>query len=285
MNKNKKMMLSLLLCCSALLSGCIHPDKPPNTDTTAETQPAMPNIHYHQSAVYSYKTDVDESVLCTSLSAPYLILANKQHPIGENYKPQAVVTLTCPVTKEEQLDSRAAAALYEMLDEMQSFGITDIFVTSAYRSYARQQYLFNHYKEIEKASITDEARAYFSASYIKTNYTDKGLTGLNDADAEKVVLSYSARPGTSEHQTGLCVDFITDSMGGKLTTQFENEPAFAWLRDNAYKFGFILRYPKGKENITGYTYEPWHYRFVGREAATDIHFSGLTLEEYLNARG
>ncbi len=276
------MILSLLLCCSALLSGCIRPDEPPTTDTTAETM-LLPNINHHDSAVYSYKTSVDEAVLCTSLSKAYLILANKAHPLGADYKPQQVVKLTCPVTKDEYLDTRAAAALYEMLDEMRACGVTDIYVTSAYRTYERQQYLFNHYKSIEKASITDDARACFSAEYIRVNYTEKGLTGLNDADAEKVVLSYSARPGTSEHQTGLCVDFITDTMGGKLTTQFEKEPAFAWLKDNAYKFGFILRYPKGKEDVTGYTYEPWHYRFVGREAATDIHFSGLTLEEYLAA--
>ena len=70
-------------------------------------------------------------------------------------------------------------------------------------------------------------------------------------------------------------------MDGKLTTAFENTEAFAWLAKNAYKFGFILRYPKGKENITGYTYEPWHYRFVGREAATDIHVGELTFEQYL----
>ena len=68
-----------------------------------------------------------------------------------------------------------------------------------------------------------------------------------------------------------------------LTTAFEDTEAFAWLCDNAYKFGFILRYPKDKDGITGYTYEPWHYRFVGREAATDIYFGKLTLEEYLGA--
>jgi D-alanyl-D-alanine carboxypeptidase len=77
------------------------------------------------------------------------------------------------------------------------------------------------------------------------------------------------------------VDFITSTMGNHLTVAFANTPAFAWLSNNAYRFGFILRYPEGKENITGYTYEPWHYRFVGREAATDIHFGRITLEEYL----
>ena len=105
---------------------------------------------------------------------------------------------------------------------------------------------------------------------------------MSREDAKKVVLSYSAYPGTSEHQTGLCVDFITEEMGGDLTVAFEGTQAFAWLSENAHKFGFILRYPKEKESVTGYTYEPWHYRFVGREAATDIHLASLTLEEYLN---
>jgi D-alanyl-D-alanine carboxypeptidase len=70
-------------------------------------------------------------------------------------------------------------------------------------------------------------------------------------------------------------------MNDELTEAFEDTEAFAWLAQNAYKFGFILRYPKGKEDITGYTYEPWHYRFVGREAATDIYNGGTTLEQYL----
>ena len=66
-----------------------------------------------------------------------------------------------------------------------------------------------------------------------------------------------------------------------LDLSFENTQAFAWLSQNAYRFGYILRYPRGKEGITGYTYEPWHYRFVGREAATDIYMGKITLEEYL----
>jgi D-alanyl-D-alanine carboxypeptidase len=78
------------------------------------------------------------------------------------------------------------------------------------------------------------------------------------------------------------VDFITSDMNNSLTVDFETKAAFAWLRENAHTFGFILRYPKGKEEITGYSYEPWHYRFVGREAATEIRAAGITLEEYLS---
>ena len=74
---------------------------------------------------------------------------------------------------------------------------------------------------------------------------------------------------------------MTEEYGDRLDLSFEDTAAFEWLHDNAYKFGFILRYPKDKVSTTGYAYEPWHYRFVGREAATDIHFAGLCLEEYL----
>ena len=93
-------------------------------------------------------------------------------------------------------------------------------------------------------------------------------------------MTYSARPGTSEHQTGLCVDFMTNTMT-ELDNSFERSRAFEWLTENAYRFGFILRYPKDKEDVTGYNYESWHYRFVGRSAATVIHEKNETLEEYL----
>ena len=103
---------------------------------------------------------------------------------------------------------------------------------------------------------------------------------MSQAQAEAEAEKTSARPGSSEHQSGLCVDFVTDEYP-KFTEEFERSEEFMWLSANAYKFGFILRYPKEKEDITGYSYEPWHYRFVGREAATEIYNSGISLEEYL----
>ena len=104
------------------------------------------------------------------------------------------------------------------------------------------------------------------------------MNRLSEEDALKVVLSYSALPGASEHQSGLCVDFVTSSV--MLKPAFENTDAFDWLSQNAYRFGFILRYPQDKTEITGFSYEPWHFRFVGREAATEIYFRNLTLEEF-----
>ena len=93
-------------------------------------------------------------------------------------------------------------------------------------------------------------------------------------DGKKKADIYSARPGYSEHQTGLCTDINT------VDSSFANTKEAKWLADNSYKYGFILRFPKGKEDITGYKYEPWHYRYVGEETAKIIYDEDLTLEEY-----
>lgn len=280
--------LLTLLCIPILLASCIRVPSDPGTDTDGEGSSGKePFVNYYENMTYHYQTDVDEDALLTGLDTAYLVLANKTSPVGETYTPEELVRLDNAVVASWHqatgltLEACAAVALYEMMDEMHACGITDICVTSAYRSYAKQQQLYYQYLDNELATISEDAYRCLGYAYIKANYLDQGKTQLSRVDAEKVVLSYSAYPGTSEHQTGLCVDFITDTMGGSLTEAFEDTPAFEWLSENAYKFGFILRYPKGKETITGYTYEPWHYRFVGREAATDIHFSELTLEQYL----
>jgi D-alanyl-D-alanine carboxypeptidase len=132
-----------------------------------------------------------------------------------------------------------------------------VYVTSADRSYAYQNNLFE--------------------TYVK-KYTS---VGMSREAAEAEVLKTSARPGTSEHQSGLCVDFITTSMTSLNNEDFEGTRAFEWLSKNAYKYGYILRYPEGKKAEVFYDYESWHFRFVGREAAPQIYFSGLCLEEFL----
>lgn len=279
MKKTLKILILLTLSLSLFLQGCRK-----EKDADGEDRPAVNNQvqNYHSSMEYAYSTSVNEEILKTDLASEYLILANKSHPLGETYVPAELVTLTCPTNygKTVELNRRAAEALYLMLGEMNAAGVTDISVTSGYRSYAYQSSLFNQYLNLESKSITQNAITCFGADYIQKNYFDRGLEVLSNKDARTVVLSYSALPGTSEHQTGLCVDFITSTMTD-LDATFASTPAFAWLSNNAYRFGFILRYPEGKEDITGYTYEPWHYRFVGREAATDIHFGKITLEQYL----
>ena len=282
-------LAALMLTLPLSLFSCmppITPDGAESLETTAKSPdtPAVPTFLYPE-VTYEYKTDVSASIqfFTTELSSDYLILANKVYALGEDHAPENLVSLTCPTDngKTVYLESRTAQALYAMLKEMQADGVTDIKVTSGYRSYSYQQQLYLSYLKTEKSKISPDAYAYFGADYIKTNYTDKGLTELSHEDAVKVVLSYSAAPGTSEHQSGLCVDFVTSNAG--LDRAFENTEAFSWLIQNAYRFGFILRYPENKTDITGYSYEPWHFRFVGREAATEMLLRNMTLEEFLGA--
>ena len=282
MKRNKIKLLTAILAVLLLFSGCINLEQEEETTTSVDMNNVNPSlIGSYQTMEYQYQTNVDVSLLTTNLDKSYLILANKTNELGEDYEPASLTTLTCKTTREMKLESRAAQALYAMLLEMKTAGVSDITVTSAYRSYEYQVTTYNSWVQEEmKAPISEDAYRVLGQEYIKMNYLDKKIYSLNLADAHKVAQSYSALPGQSEHQTGLCVDFITSKMSD-LTEEFETTEAFEWLSQNAYKFGFILRYPKGKEGITGYTYEPWHYRFVGREAATDIYIGEMTLEQYL----
>ncbi|HHX80602.1 MAG TPA: M15 family metallopeptidase [Acholeplasmataceae bacterium] len=126
----------------------------------------------------------------------------------------------------------------------------------------------------EEAKSNDHSFVVYSGyrNYQKQEYLYYEVYGENDA--------LSARPGFSEHQTGYAVDISTATAG--LTRHFEKTAAFKWLKENAYRFGFILRFPKGKEHLTGYEYEPWHFRYVGIHA-TEIHLKEITLEEYILA--
>ena len=208
---------------------------------------------------YSLAADAYLSSIAPKNAGQYLILANKQTHLGADYAPTDLKELTYRTDGEtQQLRNDAAIALEFMMMCMAEDGITDIFVTSSYRSYDRQKTLWEGY-------VNDHMQK----------------DGLSLEEAEARAGEYSARPGTSEHQTGLCVDFTTKSLGGELNNSFEYTRAFEWLSNNAYKFGFILRYPSDKVDTTEYSYESWHYRFVGREAATEIYLSGLCFEEYL----
>ena len=285
MKRNNIKILTVLLAVLLLLVGCADPN--PQVEETTSPPINENGIGYYKTVEYKYETSVDPAVLTTNLDPTYLLLANKANVLGSDYVPANLTTLTCDtlqLNRVYELDSRAAQALYAMLAEMKALGVDDVMVASAYRDYTYQKNTYQKYIEYEQSCISADAYRVFGTAYIQENYLAKKIFRLTLEDAETVVQSYSALPGQSEHQTGLCVDFASGENSTKehLTEAFENTIAFTWLSQNAYKFGFILRYPKGKEDITGYTYEPWHYRFVGREAATDIYFEKSTLEEYLN---
>lgn len=207
------------------------------------------------------------------VSDPNLILVNKQNAIGQDKVPDSLVELDTNYTtkgKEIELNATVADAVISMLDAMIADGIVNVTVTSGYRTYEYQQKLFNKYIEEEKAAHPD----------------------WTDEQVREQVLTYSAAPGTSEHQTGLCVDLFTDEMEGlwnygsetpknPYDKGFAETAAFEWLQKHAHEYGFILRFPENKTDITGYSYESWHYRYVGVEHATKIYEQKITLEEYL----
>ena len=178
------------------------------------------------------------NMIDTDMSDGKLIICNKFHKLKNDYVPE-LVNLGGNYGGG-QLEKEAAEYFKKMVDAAKKEGIT-IKNVSGYRSYATQTYLYNN--------------------YVKQD-------GVKNADR------YSARPGTSEHQTGLASDI------NSVSDNFEFTDAYKWLSKNSYKYGFILRYPKGKEFITGYMYEPWHYRYVGEEVATFIHENDITYEEY-----
>ena len=137
-----------------------------------------------------------------------------------------------------------------------------LYLVSGYRSVERQTALFKR----------------------KTN--SFMAEGFSREEAEKQAAMWVARPGTSEHNTGLAADIVSADWYSKhsdLTADFEDTPEFEWLYAHCADYGFILRYPRGKENVTGVTYEPWHYRYVGKDAAKAIMQAGGTLEEYTGA--
>ena len=185
-----------------------------------------------------------ENYESTDTSKDTLMIVNKHYKIENNYKPGNLVT----VLSEHGYPNKIRADVYEEFKKMYNAAKNDnvsIFIASPYRSYSDQNSLYTY--------------------YVNTD-------GKQNAD------TYSARPGFSEHHTGLAMDLIPE-YGLDLDT-FENSDGFKWMQENAYKYGFILRYPKDKEYITGYIYEPWHYRYVGISAATTIKNEGLTFEEY-----
>lgn len=173
-----------------------------------------------------------------------MILVNKDNAIGEDFAPPEIAELddnACPV------DSRIAEALTSFAEAARAEGLP-VYLSSGYRPYSEQQYLYQ--VKIGQVGSAEEAA--------------------------KIVTP----PGTSEHQTGLCCD-ITDIYRNPKTTDLENTETFQWLLAHCQEYGFILRYPEDKQDITQVMYEPWHFRYVGVEAATYIMENNLCLEEFV----
>lgn len=175
----------------------------------------------------------------------YLILVNDKNKIPKNYN----FELT-ELNNGRSVDSRIYPDLQAMFDDMRSSGIYPV-VSEGFRTADEQKQMMS-----EKID-----------AYIDMGYSQK--------DAKSLAAQAVAAVGKSEHQLGLAVDINADENCSS------NEEVYVWLAENAYKYGFIMRYPADKTDITGIEYEPWHYRYVGKKAAEEIYSQGICLEEYL----
>ncbi|WP_082050395.1 M15 family metallopeptidase [Risungbinella massiliensis] len=178
------------------------------------------------------------------------MLVNKEHGLDEDYVPPDLIVpkikFVYQTAEIKQMQRVAAESLEKMFEAAKQDGLP-LAGVSGYRSYKTQKILYNNYVK---------------------------------RDGQEAADRYSAKPGHSEHMTGLTMDIAGYSGKCAASDCFHNTKEAQWLKDNAYKYGFILRYPPGKEEITGYKHESWHYRYVGEPLAKFIYEKQITLEEY-----
>lgn len=179
-----------------------------------------------------------------------LQIVNAENTIDENYKVELVL-----LKNGQSVDRRIYSDLQDMMDAARAEGLSPL-ICSSYRSHDTQIGLFNQ-----------EISQYMAQGYSKE-------------EATKAAAKWVAVPGTSEHELGLAVDIVAES-NQMLDASQEQTAEQQWLMANSYKYGFILRYPADKSEITGISYEPWHYRYVGKEAAKAMMAQNICLEEYL----
>ena len=194
----------------------------------------------------------DSASLLSSASENWAIaLVNEGHPLDTSYVPAEMTE----IESERSVDSRIADDLKQMLSDAKDAGLS-MYVASAYRSYEKQREVFNNTMQ---------------------DWISQGYSPLNAYDETKKSV---AVPGTSEHATGLAVDIISSEYEALDDRQGDTEEQ-KWLMEHCWEYGFILRYPSDKSGVTNIVYEPWHYRYVGKEAAKEITEQNITLEEYV----
>ena len=183
-----------------------------------------------------------------------LVFANKKHKLPDGYVPGDLVSLSVSTAYGDvQMRQEAADAIANMFNAANAEGIYPV-VTTAYRGEDFQRQLYD-------------------------NYVNR--------DGQEAADTYSSRPGYSDHQTGLAADISWASNGYNLNRDFENTAEGQWLAQHAHEYGFVMRYPDGKQDITGYMYEPWHFRYIGVEEATALYNTdpNMTMEEYYGISG
>lgn len=181
----------------------------------------------------------------TNINDGYLMIVNKFYHLDESYERDDLENINLAYA---YANNRASSVVIEnfknMRQDIEEEMNIHLMVNSSYRPYKDQEEIYNEFKKVS----------------------------LKYAD------SYAARPGYSEHQTGLAIDIT--SLEHPTANDFKESEEYAWLKENCHKYGFILRYPEGKEHITGYSTESWHFRYVGEEVATKIYNKGITFDEY-----
>ncbi len=263
-------MLTTMLIAALLLSSCSYgmlggektsSDTPEGTsssvsdaspsggaiDSSAAQQPGEP-------ATSSEQSSSEEAKPVNASDDWRLLLVNRAHPLPKDFD----VDLTEISGSTYDFDSRAVGALQDMLAAAKNDGF-ELSVISAYRKVSKQETLYN-------SKV---------AEYVNQGYSEE--------DAKNEAAKWVAIPGTSEHHTGLATDIVAPSWyqnHGDLDDTFDQTKEFNWLITHCAEYGFVLRYPKDKQDITGITYEPWHYRYVGKENAEYMTAHNLCLEEY-----
>jgi zinc D-Ala-D-Ala carboxypeptidase len=250
MRRRKKRNLSAILVLVILLTAVAYLAWPNKAATPAKpannSVPASVSPAGFNKALYS-----------TTDPASIWVAVNKKHPLNPiDYAPSDLtvpsVPLRVPGNESMQLRGVSATALEQMFAGAKASGL-NLMIASGYRSYNYQVGLYNGYVQSEGQAVAD---------------------------------TQSARPGYSEHQTGLAVDIEPTGRNCELGQCFADTPEGKWLAANAYKYGFILRYTPDKVAITGYESEPWHFRYVGNELAGQMHSSNITtLEEFFGISG
>lgn len=199
-------------------------------------------------------TDFYQKIKVIENASDLLVLVNKNYQLPKDYAPEDLVLPNVNFATNPEnnyLRQEAALALEEMFQAASNEGY-ELLARSGYRSYQTQVSLYDR--------------------YVAAN-------GQAEAD------TYSARPGHSEHQTGLAIDVTSESVGYQLDNDFQLSPEGNWVKEHAHEYGFIVRYEKGKEHLTGFQYEPWHLRYVGKDVATEIKQNNWLLEDYLLMNG
>lgn len=247
--KKRMPITAVILGGMILLTGCVELS---GASEQKNEQPAEVVVSTQEQQVQPIsEPKADTAVPIPSNPSSIGVLVNKQYTLPADYVPADLVQPNVKFSSWEKDEKKlmrkeAAQALEQLFNEADRQGI-ELIAVSGYRSYKRQQAIYQ--SAMKRKGKEDTAK-------------------------------YNAMPGHSEHQTGLSIDVSSNSAGLALDESFANTKEGKWLAEHAHEFGFIIRYPKGEEEITGYEYEPWHIRYVGKEMAQEIKARGIVLEEY-----